>query len=281
MGKTVVAPSLNETGQRLVKEEIEEYLQSLISAGYGEETVKTYRRALMRFFQWLGEDKVLFEGVVDQFSSDLVQAGYMPRTVSLFRNVINRFLASLNLWRYQSVSDKYADREIVQPELTREEYLRLLSSARNSNKEKAYLLVKVFGTLGLTVQELPELTVETVRQGAMELAARKLESTVRIPHYVQRELLDYIKRNGVADGSVFRGRNGQPLGRSVVTHTIQCLSKEAGVSPEKCNPRCLRKMYLATQENIRSNLSLLLNQTYDNLLKMEQEFTGWNEVTLD
>ena len=115
----------------------------------------------------------------------------------------------------------------------------------------------------------------------MELPARKLKRTVRIPHYVQRELLDYIKRNSVTDGSVFRGRNGQPLGRSVVTNTIQCLSKEAGVSPEKCNPRCLRKMYLATQENIRSNLSLLLNQTYDNLLKMEQEFTGWNEATLD
>lgn len=281
MGKAFVAPPLEKTGQTLRKERIEEYLQKLISDGHGDETVKTYRRALKRFYQWLGEDKVLFEGVVDQFSSELIQAGYMPRTVSLFRNVINRFLASLNLWRYQSVSDKYADKEIVQPELTREEYLRLLSSARDSNKEKAYLLVKVFGTLGLTVQELPELTVETVRQGAVELPARKLERTVRIPHYVQRELLDYIKRNSVTNGSVFRGRNGQPLGRSVVTHTIQCLSKEAGVSSEKCNPRCLRKMYLATQENIRSNLSLLLNQTYDNLLKTEQEFTGWNEATLD
>lgn len=281
MGKTVVAPPLNETGQRLVKEEIEEYLQSLISDGHGDETVKTYRRALKRFYQWLGEDKVLFEGVVDQFSSELIQAGYMPRTVSLFRNVINRFLASLNLWRYQSVSDKYADREIVQPELTREEYLRLLSSARDSNKEKAYLLVKVFGTLGLTVQELSTLTVGAVRKGAVELPDRKQERVVRIPPCVQRELIDYIQCTGLTEGAVFQGRNGQPLGRSVVTHTIQCLSKEAGVSPEKCNPRCLRKMYLATQENIRSNLSLLLNQTYDNLLKMEQEFTGWNEAVLD
>jgi integrase/recombinase XerD len=104
---------------------------------------------------------VLFEGVVDQFSSDLVQAGYMPRTVSLFRNVINRFLASLNLWRYQSVSDKFADMERPQPELTREEYLRLLSAARGANKPRSYLLLKVFGTLGLTVQELSTLTVGT------------------------------------------------------------------------------------------------------------------------
>ena len=48
----------------------------------------------------------------------------------------------------------------LQPELTRTEYLRLLQTARALGRERVYLLVKLFGTTGLTVQELEKVTVE-------------------------------------------------------------------------------------------------------------------------
>ena len=48
------------------------------------------------------------------------------------------------------------------PELTRGEYLRLLSTARVLEKERLYLLVKVFGSTGLSVGELPRLTAEAL-----------------------------------------------------------------------------------------------------------------------
>ena len=52
----------------------------------------------------------------------------------------------------------------VQPELTRKEYLRLLSAAKAANRECAYMLVKLFATTGIAVRELPRVTVEAVKQ---------------------------------------------------------------------------------------------------------------------
>lgn len=57
----------------------------------------------------------------------------------------------------------------VQPELTRAEYLRLLQAARALEKERAYLLVKVFALLGIRVGELPQVTVEQVKAGRLLL----------------------------------------------------------------------------------------------------------------
>ena len=48
---------------------------------------------------------------------------------------------------------------LCEPELTRTEYLRLLQTARALNRERVYLLVKLFGTTGLTVQLLLQQTV--------------------------------------------------------------------------------------------------------------------------
>lgn len=46
---------------------------------------------------------------------------------------------------------------------------------------------------------------------------------------------------------------------------------------EKANPRCLRKLYQATQESIRANLVLLMEQSYDRLLETEQLAIGWEQ----
>lgn len=47
------------------------------------------------------------------------------------------------------------------------------------------------------------------------------------------------------------------------------------MAEEKANPRCLWKMYLSTQEGIKANLTILLEQAYDRMLEQEQLTTGW------
>lgn len=51
--------------------------------------------------------------------------------------------------------------------------------------------------------------------------------------------------------------------------------REAGVPEEKGNPRCLRNLCRATQDNLYANLEQQLLQVYDMLLQAEQESTGW------
>lgn len=84
---------------------------------------------------------------------------------------INQFVIPLNGYfaymgaREFQVTDKLKEPSELQLELTRGEYLRLLSAARSLSREQAYLLVKVFGSSGLPVLELVCLTVEAARAG--------------------------------------------------------------------------------------------------------------------
>ena len=79
----------------------------------------------------------------------------------------------------------------VQPELTRSEYLRLLQAAKLREKERTYLLVKVFALVGLGVSELPCVTVEAVQKGSINIQQK---GAFRIPEVLQRELLAYAAR---------------------------------------------------------------------------------------
>ena len=75
----------------------------------------------------------------------------------------------------------------VGPEITREEYLHLLDTARQLDHRQAYLLVKVFATTGVSVLELPVVTVEAVNAGRLSNAG----DTVPLASGLQDELTAY------------------------------------------------------------------------------------------
>ena len=80
-------------------------------------------------------------------------------------------------------------------------------------------------------------------------------------------------------GATFqRGLCFAPETAESVTAIIQRLAPLARVDQDKCNPRCLRKLYMATMENMRQNVEILLRMTYDNLLEQEQTACGWEDV---
>ena len=60
-----------------------------------------------------------------------------------------------------------------------------------------------------------------------------------------------------------------------MTAAVQALAKDARVAPEKCNPRCLRRLYQTTRDGIFQNISILLDQAYDRMLENEQLTAGW------
>ena len=60
-----------------------------------------------------------------------------------------------------------------------------------------------------------------------------------------------------------------------MTTIIQNLSRDARVPEEKCNPRCLRKLYMKTMDTIQMNAAMMVQMTYDHLLEQEQSTYGW------
>ena len=256
-------------------EQVDAYLNDLQTRGRTPETIRTYRRNLLLLFEALPESRQLDRRTLARWRDTMLEQGYTPRTVNVRLASANGFLDYLGLRDYQLPMQLKPAEDDIQPELTRNEYLRLLSVARTLDKGRTYLMVKVFAILGLTVHDLPKLTAEAVEKGVFTTSANRSRQIIRIPNCLQAELLGYLQREGIRSGPVFCTRNGKPICRAAVTACIQQLSRDARVAPEKCNPRCLRKLCQSTRAGVQQSISLLVEQALDRLLEQEQLTIGW------
>ena len=259
-------------------EQVDAYLNDLQTRGRTPETIRTYRRNLLLLFEALPESRQLDRRTLARWRDTMLEQGYTPRTVNVRLASANGFLDYLGLRDYQLPMQLKPAEDDIQPELTRNEYLRLLSVARTLDKGRTYFMVKVFAILGLTVHDLPKLTAEAVEKGVFTTSANRSRQIIRIPNCLQAELLDYLQREGIRSGPVFCTRNGKPICRAAVTACIQQLSRDARVAPEKCNPRCLRKLCQSTRAGVQQSISLLVEQALDRMLEQEQITIGWEEV---
>lgn len=261
----------------VTQQQIQGFLDDMRERGCMESSIQKYQRDLAAFYQFLPEGKRITTDTMPYWRVHLLEKGYAPRTVNAFLSEANGFLSWLGLRDYQLLGQLDIEDD-VQPELTRNEYLRLLSTARTLGIERAYLLVKVFACTGLSLQELPHLTVEAVEENRLSVKSNGVRRIIHIPSSLRRELKGYIHRTGVTSGSVFVTRNGKRLNRTCVTAVIQSLARDARVTPEKCNPRCLRKLYQSTMASIESSIYLLVERSHEQLLDQEQLAIGWEEV---
>ena len=260
----------------ITTDQIEAFLESLADLGRAAGTIQSYRRSLLQFYQTLPPDKRVDRDALARWRDGLLGAGYTPQTANAALSAANGLLEFLGRRDLQLIGQLESTPE-PQPELTRTEYLRLLSAARALGKERTYLLVKAFALTGLQVRDLTQITVEAVEHG--QLLAESSGETRWVPTCLREELRSYCRRQGLTAGPMFVTRNGKPLRRTQVTGEIQSLAGTARVAPEKCNPRCLRKLYLATQEEIDRSVRQLAEQAYERMLDTEQLAAGWEEVS--
>ncbi len=267
-------PRAGPPGLRLTPADLEAYLDSLSQQGRGHDTLATYMRNVHALYDGLPEDKTVRPGTLARWQRTLLEGWYSPRTVNVRMSVANSLMAFLGRRDLQSVGSLEVDD--VQPELTRTEYLRLLTTARALDKERLYLLVKLFGCTGLPLQELPRVTVEALTEGRVIVRSCGIVQLLHLPDFLRKELLAYARREGTASGPIFHTKSGKPLGRTAVTDSIKQLCRDARVPEEKANPRCLKRLWQSTQDGIRTQIDLLVEQACDRLMEAEQLTVGWD-----
>lgn len=263
-------------GVPLTQAKMESYLDSLVQKGRVPGTIDGYRRKLQQLYRFLPKgDKTIRRGTLRLWRESLLQKGYSAAAINQSLVVANSYLAYLGARELQMTDMLEVSRE-DSAELTRKEYLKLLSTARALGRERVYLLIKVFGNSDLPLQELEQLTVEAAREGKLQLSYKCSVEIIRFPASICRELLDYAQRKGIRSGPVFRTRDGTPMGRTNVTIGIRQLCAVAGIPEEKGSPRCLRKLYRTTREGMERSIALLVEQAQDRLLEDEQLQIGWD-----
>lgn len=266
-----------ESFYTLTKANIEAYLQDVGAKNLRETTLANYRRSLEGFFSWLPEGKRLQREKVREYQQYL-SGRYTPGTVNMKMTPVNGLLDYLDLREYQVVEKVPEDTGAVKPELSRGEYLRMLSAAKQMEDERLYLIIKLFATTGIAVQELDKVTVEAIQQGNAVTYPNRNREVIRFPECLQKELLAFAKENGFQSGPLFRTKGGKPLSRTTLSNMVPRISPYAQVDVEKCTPRCLQKLYAETWKTLEANVSVVLQMTYDRMLEQEQVTYGWEDV---
>ncbi len=271
--RDAVWPASGEPGVLMTREDIEGYMSVLRAKGRTT-AYQRYGSILEQLYHDLPEDKCIRGGTLAWWVGLLQEKGYAPNTINSFAIVANGFLDHMGHREYQlSVLPRQEDSP--QPELTRNEYLKLLRTAKRLDREREYLLVKLFASCDLPVQELGKVTVEAAKAGGMTVVSSGVRSMLHLPGCLCQELLAYAERQSIGVGPIFMSNRGRTMSRASVAQSIAGLSEEAGVPGEKCNPQCLRRLYKATRAAVEASFAVLVEQTMDRQAEQEQLIAGW------
>ena len=195
-------PSFLEDPAFLSPHSMGRYLETLRRKGCAEATIQSYRRNLDFFYHALPEDKRIGPGALEGWKQQMIEKGYTAGTINHRLTTVNGYLGFVGLRNYQVSYLSRENREEPAPELSRQEYLRLLSAAKALGRQRTYLLIKTIAVIGLAIHELPCLTVEAVEEGAARVPQGSSRRVVPIPRCLQRELLAYSGKKELAAGPV-------------------------------------------------------------------------------
>lgn len=267
---------MDEAGVKLSLSDVDSYIAYLTGQGKPINTIRTYRRCIRSLAQYLGGTGTIGKGSLSGWRDALLADGYSAGTVKTSICVANGYLEFRGRRDLQMTDYPMpAEREL--PELTREEYLQMLRAARAAGKLRVYVLIKLFAQTGINVHDLTNVTVEAVTAGAVSSGSGPGARTVRLPDKLRQELLEYCRESGIQTGYVFQTQAGGELSRTAVSDSIRVLCRQAGLDDTKSNPRCLRRLYLATQAEIRRNMEELVWQEYAALIEEEDRAAAWTD----
>lgn len=219
-------------------------------------TLEKYMRDVRGFYAYAAGRPVTKELAV-QYKSRLIESGYKTASVNSMLASVNSLFSWLG-WGECKVKSVRIQRQAYCPEekeLTKNEYLRLLSAAKG--KEQLSLVMQTICGTGIRISELRFFTVEAVKTGEVFVHCKSKTRTIFVLSKLRKLLLDYARRRGIKTGSIFVTRGGKPLDRSNIWAQMKALCKAAGVAPSKVFPHNLRKLFARTFYGIEKDIAKL------------------------
>ena len=131
-------------------------------------------------------------------------------------------------------------------DLSRDEYQRLVDTAKKLGKEQLELLLETICATGIRVSEVRYITVEAARGGRTDVSLKGKVRTILLPDKLCRKLLKYAKKQKTVSGEIFLSETGTSLSRIQIWREMKRICKTAGVEPSKVFPHNLRHLFATT-----------------------------------
>lgn len=230
------------------------YKEHLVNEEKSNVTVEKYIRDIEVFCKWLDE-RELTKQLVLEYKNKLIN-DYAPTSVNSVIAALNGFFV-YNEWYGLKVKSLKLQKQLFcksEKELSKQEYDRLLTAAKNKKNERLNLIMQTICSTGIRVSELPYVTVSAVEQGQAQV---KLKGKIRVVIFTKelcRILKKYIKEQGITEGAVFVTRTGKPIDRHSIWKAMKKLCETANVAPEKVFPHNLRHLFARTFYGIQKDI---------------------------
>lgn len=229
---------------RLEEEMILEFEKCLIEEERSPETVRKYLLDVRKFFQAVGTGNIITKETVIAYKKEMT-ARYAAASVNSMLAAVNRFFRFKG-WIDCAVKTLKIQREAFrasEKELKKEEYLRLLETARKSKKGRLALIMETLGATGIRIGELSFITAEAAKAGCAIVTLKRKTRQVLIPKKLGKKLLKYANEQNIKSGSLFITRSGRPVDRSNVLHEMKAICEAAGVDRKKVFPHNFRHLF--------------------------------------
>lgn len=207
-------------------------------------TAEKYLRDVRSFAAWLDGRDVTKE-LAAEWKEYLLAEHYAPITINSMLAAVNAFFRFAG-WDECRVKFLKIQRRMFREstrELTRQEYDRLMETARTLGRERLALLMETICATGIRVSEVRYITVEAAQSGRTEISLKGKIRTIILPAKLCRKLLKYAKHKKIASGEIFLTGSGRSLSRRQIWAEMKRLCQKAGVEPSKVFPHNLRHLF--------------------------------------
>ncbi len=165
---------------------IRKYKEYLFEEEKAKATIEKYIHDVISFMNWLCGRSVEKTAVMD-YKKELIEK-YAPSSVNSKISSLNNFF-EFNEWFKCKIKAVKVQRQMFasrEKELTKAEYERLLTAAKNKNNDRLYYLMQTICATGIRISELKYITVSAVKNGKAEINCKGKMRTVFLPkHFVK------------------------------------------------------------------------------------------------
>ena len=241
----------------MTEKSISQFQAFLLQEEKSSATIEKYMRELQMLATFLKGVKISKQKILE-YRETLVGA-YQPRTVNTKLSAVNAYLefsgqSSCMVKLLKIQRQAFADEE---KELSEQEYRRLLQAAKRRSNLRLYHVILTIGGTGIRVSELKFITVESLKNGRVQIHLKGKDRTILLPKKLRSKLNQYVNTCAIRQGPVFQTRNGKPLDRSNICHEMKEICREADVDRKKVFPHNLRHLFARCFYAVEKNLALL------------------------
>ena len=188
------------TNRTLTDARIERYLSHLREQERSPATIQKYAHDLKALSRWLMGEPATKAALLEW--KQRLSESYAPATVNAMLTAVNgcfRFLG----WKELPVKLLRLQKNLFleeSRELTRQEYVRLVSTARCRGDQQLTLVIQTLCATGIRVSELRFITVEALRRGRAEVSNKGKRRIVFLPEKLRRLLRSFAKAQKITAG---------------------------------------------------------------------------------